>query len=316
MNSLPSLNLLDRSRKSLYAKADSQLVDFGVGMTVCIASLAPPERMVVAVCDRMISTGFTSSDKVAIKIKDISLKWFVMFAGNDISPVHPIAARIADALTEYPDDIQLETVVKVVCAAYQKEITLTAERHVLSRYGLDMDKFTREGFAMFGERQFDEMVRRIEAVRLELELLVTGFDDQKKPHIFTVSSPGVPTYHDAPGFAAIGSGDFLALGSLYGNSHTVNAPTELILYRLLEAKFVAESAVGVGRDTVVMMQGDHGFTLSITKEHVAKIRNYYEQAKPKLPSKEVIHDIRKMLVEWTESQEGPITPASSSPNEP
>src|ERR1022692_4908149 len=88
-------------------------------------------------------------------------------------------------------------------------------------------------------------------VDLGCQFLLAGFDHDGDGHILTVENPGIVKNHDPVGFWAIGSGALSALGILFFHSMRGELPLPEVLYHICEAKFMAESAIGVGKQTNV-----------------------------------------------------------------
>jgi len=84
---------------------------------------------------------------------------------------------------------------------------------------------------------------------LEVDFLITGYDLDKQPHIFTVNQNGLIKKHDDSGFMVIGSGGMLAFSELtkYG-FNGFQSLTEAIM-DVYFAKKASERMVGVGKNT-------------------------------------------------------------------
>src|SRR6266566_6040599 len=70
--------------------------DWGLGMTVCIASLCGGEDCIIALSDRMLSMPAMSLDDLTAKFRAIGSRWMAMYAGNDVSPVVPIMKAVRE----------------------------------------------------------------------------------------------------------------------------------------------------------------------------------------------------------------------------
>jgi hypothetical protein len=82
-------------------------------------------------------------------------------------------------------------------------------------------------------------------------MLVAGFDFAGDGFIFTIEHPGDVMSFDAVGWSSIGSGSDKATDMLLRRSVNYEMDLPHVLYHVCEAKFMAESADGVGRHTVV-----------------------------------------------------------------
>jgi hypothetical protein len=217
-------------------------------MTVCIASICSREDCIVGVSDKMLSMPTMSTDERGIKYAAIGSSWIAMFAANDISPVVPILKAVQQAAAP----ATCEDIVGAFKSAIRKENVAKSEANVLSRFDMNMAEFRREGLSSLGPELFTRLAYEIEQVSLDLTFLVFGFEGtgERTPHIFTIDGRGEVSYHDIVGFWAIGSGQTSALGTLFGlRGPLVYKSIADILYLLTKAKFSAESALGVGKDT-------------------------------------------------------------------
>jgi hypothetical protein len=227
-----------------------------------------------------------SADDLAIKFTSIGNRWVAMFAGNDISPVVPIFKTVRNSARLLTDET-LEEIVDLFRTAIRKESTKRAEAIVLSRFDLDMSEFRREGLANLGSELFTRLAYEIEQISLDLTFLVYGFEGTQnpKPHIFSINGSGEVSYYDIGGFWAIGSGQTSALGALFGLRSSVTYK-ELpdALYLLAKAKFSAESALGVGKETIAfVLQADSERYLVHTAE-MQKIKVVWEASRgPDVP---------------------------------
>jgi 20S proteasome alpha/beta subunit len=98
------------------------------------------------------------------------------------------------------------------------------------------------------------MHKQIREFNLSTSFLVCGVDEHAHPHVFSVNNPnGNQIVHDARGHAAIGTGAQMALGAL-GSRPIATLPIRDLIYRVCEAKFAAETAPGVGKSTLALVQ--------------------------------------------------------------
>jgi hypothetical protein len=106
------------------------------------------------------------------------------------------------------------------------------------------------GLQQFGADIFARTYNLIETVEVEVTFLVCGFSADR-PCLFTFSDPGIEKNYDLVGFWAIGSGTNSAIGSLFNLKGPAlqHRSIEEVVYRVCEAKFYAESALGVGKTT-------------------------------------------------------------------
>lgn len=222
-------------------------------VTVCLA-LAPPYRSeIILVSDQLLSSD-NNSVEGPLKLTKLAygIEWWIMFAGYA-----PRFAQLIDRVREPLGGVKetrltLETVVSFVERAYYLEIQKLIEMELLLPYGLTRDEFLKKGKRWLGEVRFNSVADQIERVDLGIELLVVGLDAMGTVRIFDVSSRGVVTHPVLP-YHAIGSGAYLALGAMYQLAFFPYMDTAENVYRACAAKFAAESAPGVGRETLAMV---------------------------------------------------------------
>jgi hypothetical protein len=236
-------------------------------MTVCIAirnlsysegtgGIDPkPVERIVTICDRMLSyTAFTVDDAVLKRFK-IHPRWRMMFSGNDISQVTPLARIVQGHLASREG--HLEEVADSFRNAFHEHSHLLAVDLILGKYGHTMSSWRQKGLSEFGPEEFARINQQIEQVEVGVQFLVCGFSPEGQGHIFTVEEEWTRGYrhvavshHDLDGFSLIGSGTTAALSSLLRKALPFLNLPELV-YRACEAKMLAEKALGVGKGTVL-----------------------------------------------------------------
>ena len=139
-------------------------------------------------------------------------------------------------------------------SAYQEERQQQIEDSILSRYSLEMASFHTTGQQVLG-KSHEAVVAKMRNFDLKCELLIAGLEEDKEneAHVFTVSNPGVCNYYDKVAFWAIGSGEHSALSQLFAFPYSRWNPPALCVMHVLAAKYVAESAYGVGRKTFLLI---------------------------------------------------------------
>jgi 20S proteasome alpha/beta subunit len=219
-------------------------------MTVCIAAISHsnPWPLIIAACDRKLSffDGYVSAEGVAMKIAGINDNWTVMFSG----PVSPMTALVY-AVTERMEkkkQTNVRTFARLCRAVYRQERKALIESEVLGEYDIEsydeylaMRKTEPEFHAQLGAK-----IREEEG---NWNLLFAGFCKEGRAHIFTIEEAGKIGFHDAEGYAAIGSGGWRALLSLSSYPFKRSLPLSEAIFGVAAAKFSAESANGVGEET-------------------------------------------------------------------
>lgn len=135
-----------------------------------------------------------------------------------------------------------------------------------------------------GNMALEEMRREIQALDFNCSFLVAGFDSQG-PHIFVISPPGIEEHYDSIGFWSIGSGSHSALSSLLFRKASRYDSLLMGIYYVAEAKFMAESAQGVGKHTPIMIlkaDGTYGYLTDASTNVIRKI--WENEGKPPMPN--------------------------------
>lgn len=226
--------------------------DWGAGMTICIAAIAKDDAIVVT-SDLMASAVSFSADKVMAKAMRVASHWWVMFSADDTSYVTAVHDRVLNLLQS--TDNVFSNVRSTFVRAYLEERQNQCEHQVLGSYNMNMERFLRENTQMFTAEESRELYTRIKNIRLGCSFLVFGFDQLGQAHIFEVSEGAngdvTDKVMDEIGFWAIGSGQYSALSVLFFHEYSKTKEVPIAIYRVAEAKFMAESAQGVGKYTAV-----------------------------------------------------------------
>jgi hypothetical protein len=231
--------------------------DWGIGMTVCIAAICEPtvdDEYIVVVSDRMVSMGgYFSADDIVRKVDPAGYGWTSMIAGNDVSPAVPILKRVKEGMAMEPYYDSQKGMVDIFKDAYKQQRLEQIEDEILSPLGFTWDTFRNDARVQLPERVYERIVDRIRQYELDLTFLISGFDDKGVSHIFTVSNPGKCDYYEKLGFWAIGSGQHQAVASMFANHYSRHDRLEGCTAKVLTAKLIAESALGVGKRTWLMV---------------------------------------------------------------
>lgn len=218
-------------------------------MTTCVAAITHEGKALILVADKMVGVGWVESELEITKMREIHQNWWMLFAGDDITPVFDIVDYAKARLpAEGPAAIkQVEDAVKTAVAQKRME---NAEALHLTPIGWDITRFNSEGPSLL--TNFMELQAKINDYNTGLQFLVAGFDSGKA-HIFTFhdfgESKGVPHRYDIPGFAAIGSGATGADYIMYYRHLGPSKPVREAVYLALEAKYFGEQAGSVSSST-------------------------------------------------------------------
>jgi 20S proteasome alpha/beta subunit len=251
-------------------------------MTVCIAAHCFEPKIdsqcLICVADNMISTGEMSADHSARKIQVIGNGWVAMFAGNDISCLTPIITHVRRAIGY--KRAAIEDVAAAFVGAYREQLNLLKESEVLTPISYSIEEFKSKGLAQLGPEIFARVLYDMERQVIDLSFLVAGFDEDETSHIFTVCSPGKVDYYTELGFWAIGSGQTHALGSIFNSPKRIRFIGRAgTLYRVCEAKFNAENALGVGPTTSVVIIEKNGARRHLPVDDIDRLRPVWENTR-------------------------------------
>lgn len=253
--------------------------DWQIGMTVCVAVENRIESYLVVVSDMKVSTTDMSADFASIKVRSIGSRWVVTFSGSDMTPVMPIIRKAKRLLTRGESVIEIE---RAFVDAYKSYIQELAEANVLSPIGYTLEEFKKHGLEQLGQEQFSRHLYELEQQKTDAQFLVAGYDDSDPmAHIFTVSYPGVVNNYSTLGLWAIGSGQTNALGSLF-NADIKTALYSTMpetIYRACEAKFNAENAEGVGKETAGIILTKDGYRKGISGDGIRKLKLHWQRTR-------------------------------------
>jgi hypothetical protein len=285
-------------------------------MTICVAAIVQQGAAIVAASDSMMSWGASITSETSLKFERLHKHWALMLAGDDIHPAEPIIRELRQRLNgfERPTLGQVEEAIR---SSWRVVKNRRAETHVLSAYDLTMNTFIVDGRDLFGEIGFAELRGAIDrASELTCELLVYGFDEHSEGALFVAVHPGEPVNFTRLGFAAIGSGRDSAIASLmWDPPHKTYDSTIKGTYRVTAAKFMAETALGVGRGTTLTGLNQNGEVFVVSQADIQKIRSLWEsKGRPRIPTASELVGIPEP--EWSHkkpTQTAPTAPDSSGP---
>lgn len=269
----------------------------GSGMTVCIAALANNRRSLVLATDEQVSAGYAASSR-AIKLRWFHPNWAIMYAG-DMGAMVSLLRRVKRSFpkTETPP---VDEVSNVIVKAYQDELVKVKEQRYLKPSKLDWDTFHRNDPRLFTDAIYERMKSQLDETTISQDpnqaptLLIAGFDADGPGHIFSVDHPGVECGHNLVGFHAIGTGFYYALTMLHSHSRYISHfdPSNLVLYRVAEAKFMAESDPQVGPSTTLIIWEVNTKPRLVFEKNIRKLWN--RVGRPRIPQ-HVADKIQKIV---------------------
>lgn len=260
----------------------------------------------------MVGLGYITSDLDISKMRPLHKDWWILFSGDDLSPVFDIIDYAKDALrnehgVSADDPAPLRAVMKSVQSGFEKKRLEDAEALYLKPIGWKINAFRSKGHeALPNAAQIQSDIDRF---HLPIELLVAGFEGDAA-FIFDLigygDKRGIPSRYDIPGFRAIGSGSTVAEFMMYYRDFSPKEGVREAVYHTMEAKYYGEQASGVGEktDLFVARAGKDLIPLSDEKSIETKLIPICHALSPGLLNKK--H--RQMLNSIPELSEFPTVP--------
>lgn len=263
-------------------------------MTVCVAAICDNGKTLILVADKMIGIGFIESEPDINKLLVLDKDWWVLFAGNNISPVFDIVdyaklyiseKKKKDGLREEAS-ISLNLAMESIRESYDKKRREQAEILYLKPIGWTMDAFNADGQKYLPD--FAEIKSRISDYSLDIELLIAGFSDGNA-YIFSLTGTdgALINRHDIPGFYSIGSGGIGAIYMLYYRDMSYKKPAREAVYYAMEAKLFGEQASGVGEETDLYIATSDGKFITLSEDTIEKkLVSVWNKLRPKWMGRE------------------------------
>jgi hypothetical protein len=269
--------------------------DWGLGVTTCIAAAAKRGKELILVTDQKVAFGDFSADDAVLKNVPFIFPWAVLFSGDDISYAHAVIERAFEeamqATRSHGKPLTGADIAEILYEELVKERQRLIEASVLRKYGFTTDTFRDTGKNLCTESFYGELIYKISQIEISIKLLLCGFNKEHDAEIWSIEPDSPPQNYDTLGFWAIGSGANSAVSSLaHSVEHQgVNRFKEIedVLYSVLAAKFMSESAKDVGKGTfVVVLQPNResGASRFLSRAALDKIRVLWEkEGAPRVP---------------------------------
>jgi 20S proteasome alpha/beta subunit len=253
-------------------------------VTTCIAAITQ-RYFIVTASDTRLSFGGSYSTDGVLKDEGIHREWGALVAGNDISQA-PFVIEEAKRLLRGKSG-ELNVVKDAFRRAYQSCRNEAITDSLLGTFEMSIDEFKKKGSKQLHPEVFADISIRMRSFSLGCTFMVYGFDDNVKPHVFTIANPGRVESFDKPGFWAIGAGARSSLSTLSVlRQHPDRCSVEQTIYNVLAAKYSSESASDVGPETWVWIKRVNcdGYSSSVGWEKEVK-ELWEREGRPKtLPS--------------------------------
>jgi len=216
-------------------------------MTLCIGALCEDRKTIILAADKMVGQGFIEAELEIEKILRIHPDWWLLFAGT-VPHVFDIFDGVRRRLDENMH-YSVDEVITVLEECYRRKRMERAEATYLTPRGWILSEFQGGGRERLGDLLFQTLDASIANYRLDLELLVAGFDKDGLAHLVSVENPGISSRHDIPGYHAIGNGMFGALYFMFYRSMSVKMNASEGLYHTFEAQVFGYQAGSIGEET-------------------------------------------------------------------
>jgi ATP-dependent protease HslVU (ClpYQ) peptidase subunit len=242
-------------------------------MTTCIAVICGGAKAIVLAADKMLTFGHARAP-IANKILTLHKNWRVLYAGNDTAPVFPIVDRAVAILKQStnPDNPTLLEVAAAMTVAWREERDIRTEaKYLKGRVGWTLKRFFDEGKDHFLPADVARLTDAIESEEFDLELLIVGFDDNKRPAILAMEGEGRSVPEQRPNYWAIGSGAPNALTFLTWRQTSASTPTRAALAHAIEAKSYGELAPEVSDETDLVILLSNGTAIAINEKDIEEV---------------------------------------------
>jgi len=223
-------------------------------MTCCVAALCNKREAIVMASDKMIGMVGMESEPDISKIFRLHRNWWVMLAGNGISPAFDIIDHAKKKFSR-KRKVSIDEAIAMISSAFFKKREEEAEALYLTPLGWTLKKLNSPASQILPESVRLNLIYQLQSYSLPISLLIAGFDGSGRGQIFSVedgnqtTTKGVPQRHDIPGYYSIGSGMFGALYMMGYRELSPSMPVREALYYVAEAKYFGEFASGVGLRT-------------------------------------------------------------------
>jgi hypothetical protein len=265
-------------------------------MTVCVAAICDNSKTIILVSDRMIGPGFIESEPNINKIIKLHDQWWLLFAGDDISPVFDIIDYSKEEIkkkqtkAQLPPDgpASLQTVMDAVRESYERKRIEQAESLYLKPIGWDIASFNGSAGGPNCLPDFGEIKAKIADYTLNIELLVAGFSEGTAYVFSLIGREGaIINRHDLPGFFSIGSGGTGAIFMMYWRDLSYKTIAREATYYAMEAKLFGEQASGVGEETDLYIAKADGSFVTLSEGTIeGKLLTVWGKLRPRWIGKE------------------------------
>jgi len=249
----------------------------------------------VLVLDKSLSLGGMTSVESGVKGRRLTRLWHVMVAGDDVSHAESVVREASEKIEDVRADMAYVALQKILASAYKEVRARIIEDTFLGSFGWTLNEFMKNGNALLPTSEFSHLLAQIQRFDLGCEFLAVGFESEKSSSgkMFHVTNPGVVTPVDFHNFAAIGSGAPNAYAYLARREQDSYFSLEETIYNGIAAKVLAEKALGIGRETSVMIFKRDGYCASL--ESVDDIRRIWTEEEENVRPNNLQQRVKKLV---------------------
>ena len=246
--------------------------EMGLEVTIAIVALTAPYEHFICVTDRMISHDDTlpGDENAIVKNMGISSNWSAAFSADNIENALPLLDKVRHKIRDHRETIDVDELKGHFATAISETIEDRFLNTKLRRWGYEnIRQFRDEGYGHLHDH-FLDLARELNESDIGVSFIVYGYDTRRATQLFEVNGQGGVTDRMAFRYAVIGSGYSIASASLKLKPLAIDFDS--MLYRLLTAKFAAETASGVGKPTTVTFKRRDQHDQVMWPEEIEKFR--------------------------------------------
>jgi hypothetical protein len=251
----------------------------GLVVTIGIAVKPVAGDFIITVSDmrKAFADNFLPTEWGDVKVAPIGTRWGFLFAGGQMGYARTIQ-RKALAVLGFDPKVTFDQVKDAITEAYNATAEEIIFHRFVRRYGFSsLSDFRASAFKQLGEKVTSRISDKVENFDLGMELLVYGFDETNCARFLHIHNNDVADQSVVNAWA-IGTGTFLALGDMHSKAWP-DQSMESLVYRACEAKFCAEYADAVGKNTSVYIWYPSGRFSNIDAKLINQLRVIWEASR-------------------------------------
>jgi hypothetical protein len=249
-------------------------------VTICIAAICNTfknEPRIVLCHDWQTS----SQEGIGSKNKERSLGkgGYCLTSGFD-GQITAAYQHLKQAFAEWKEDIDETNLTKIVRNGLQARKLEKCEELLRGRMAISYDKFLQDGRACLPTSIFEALNSEILGMKLGAQFIVAAFSPAGYPMICETDDFAQVTPRDE--FCVIGEGKTLARAALLQRRFTTVNDWPEAVYKVFEAKRIAENVASVGTYTSLEILRKDGFRRSLKDNGLKRLEAAFGKYGPKL----------------------------------